>query len=236
MKPAARRILYRIALPGIVLTFFACNEPRQKHPLGQWPVKPPKDVQYASYTGGPARAARLSVALNGEQWEAKLHYRGAELDSVEVTQGGTGALATVLRQAGADAFSLPAALDDSTDSADLTPQWVSRDFEEGGRLIAEDVTFDGHPDLLVFDPAKSGASNQFYDLWVYEPVKKDYFRWELPNRTGLGLWDIDRAKHTLTLGYRANEDEQVVEVYKVVKDTAVKLLRKLDTRKGSERF
>jgi hypothetical protein len=230
MKPITRRIICRIALPGIVLTFFTSCQQVSKRPLGQWPVKPAAGVHYASYEEGTTRQARVTVKLNGDQWAAKLHYHGSELDSVEVVEGGNSALATVLAQSGAAPFALPTALADTAQDADLSPQWVSRDFEEGGRLITEDVNFDGHTDLLVYDALHSGASNQYYDLWVFDPAKKDYYHWDLPNRNGLGLWDIDTHKRTLTLGYRASEEEQVVEVYKVVRDTSVKLLRKLDTR------
>jgi hypothetical protein len=230
MKIAPRRILYRIVLPGLVLTFFASCQQAQKHPLGQWPVKPPAGVQYANYQEGAERQARVALHLNGDQWSAKLHYRGTELDSVEVVEGTGSALAGVLAQAGAAAFALPTALPDSARDADLTPQWVTGDFEEGGRLITEDINFDGHSDLLVYDALHSGASNQYYDLWVFDPSKKDYYHWDLPNRNGLGLWDVDRSKRTLTLGFRATEEEQVVAVYKVVKDTAVRLVKKLDTR------
>jgi hypothetical protein len=230
MKISPCRILYSIALPGIVLTFLVSCQQTQKRPLSQGPAKAAPGLQYARYEAAGARQARVAVKLNGDEWAAKLHYHGEELDSVEVVQGGESRLGGVMAQTGATAFAIPASLPDSARDTDLTQQWVSGDFEEGGRLITEDINFDGHPDLLVYDALHSGASNQFYDLWVFDPAKKDYFHWDLPNRNGLGLWDIDRAKRTLTLGFRASEEEQVVAVYKIVKDTAVKLVRKLDTR------
>ncbi|RYY88594.1 MAG: hypothetical protein EOO15_08535 [Chitinophagaceae bacterium] len=216
MKPL-RRLLFRpILLPGIAGIFIlSCNE-RPKHPLGQWPVKPPPGVQQASYVDAPVRKGRLRVALNGDVWEGALLYRGAELDSLRTLHCTNDRLGQIIEGEGKACFALPL-FDEADTSTDFSERWVSNDFEEGGRIITEDVNFDGHRDLVLLNALQSSLSQRSYHIWLYDKARRSYFYWDLAGRTGGELLGRDGQRKELVV----TSSDSEAKVFRVSGDTAL---------------
>ncbi|RYZ00205.1 MAG: hypothetical protein EOO11_02365 [Chitinophagaceae bacterium] len=215
-----------LLLSGIALLWLSsCQQPLQRPSLSQ--RHPDEAVRFAAYTDEPVRTGNLRVALNGDVWEGELTYRGESLESLHVKRCTHPTLKRIFKQKEEEHFRLPLAeRSDTATRLDLTGRWVTKNFDEGGRIVTQDVNFDGHTDLLLFNAQQSGASNQKYDLWVYDAGKKDYCCWNLPERTGLGLWEVDRKRRRLTLGYAQPDGAQVMAVYQVLHDTTVQLVKR----------
>jgi hypothetical protein len=220
MKSSSRRILYRIVLPGIALTFFACQQAR-KHPLGQWPVKP-AGISYARYEEGAPRRVQLRLRINGARWSGLVNYRGAEVKRIEVTESTDSALANVLAAHLGDCVTVPLLPNDDTSSVlDMSESWVSRDFEQGGRIIAEDLNFDGRPDLVLYNAMQSTPAQGIYDVWLYDGKTHRYNPWNLGSTTGGSLFAIDKKHRRLQVA-RAG---QQLATYKVVGDSGLQLVK-----------
>ncbi|GAA4343331.1 XAC2610-related protein [Flaviaesturariibacter amylovorans] len=226
MKTLRLPTLVPVLFSGFALLLLAsCQEAAKRPSVSQ--RHPDGAVRFAAYSEGPVRTGKLRVALNGDVWEGELTYRGESLESLHVKRCTHPTLKRIFKQKEEEHFQLP--LLPGTDTVrqlDLTERWVTHDFSEGGRIVTQDINFDGHTDLLLFNAQESGASNQQYDLWVYDASKKDYCCWNLPERTGLGLWEVDRKRRRLTLGYAQPDGAQVMAVYKVLHDTTVQLVKR----------
>ncbi|TCZ63416.1 XAC2610-related protein [Flaviaesturariibacter aridisoli] len=218
MKPLRRLLFHPVLLPGIALTFFSSCSSEPKRPFGQWPVKPPAGVQPASYTGdGPTRQAHLRLAVNGDVWEGSLVYRGAEFDSLRTLHCSNEQLGAILAGESRNCFAVP--LFQETDTTlDLTERWVSRDFEEGGRIITEDVNFDGHPDLVLLNAQESSLSQRSYHVWLYNAARRAYYFWDLAARAGGELLARNRHRRELLV---ATPDSET-KVFRVTGDTTLR--------------
>ncbi|GAB4093275.1 hypothetical protein [Flaviaesturariibacter terrae] len=179
-------------------------------------MKAPRAVQQAAYVSGTLRTGRLRVALNGDAWEGSLRYKGAELDTMRTVRCNNPSLGRVLESEAGDCFALPLFAESDT-AIDLTERWVSPDFEEGGRVITEDVNFDGHADLVLLNAVESSLSQRSYHIWLYDAGRKDYYYWDLPARTGGELLARDRQHRELLVGTADSETKS----FKVTGDTTL---------------
>lgn len=217
MKPLRLLPLRPVLVPGIAFSFLLSCSSEPKHPFGQWPVKPPPGVQQASYTeSGPVRSGSLRVALNGDVWEGTLVYRGAELDSLHTVQCSNPQLARIIEAESSHCFTLPL-FEESDTALDLTERWVSHNFEEGGRIITEDVNFDGHPDLVLLNAEQSSLSQRSYHIWLYNAARRAYYYWDLAARAGGELLARRRGRRELLV---ATPDSET-KMYRVSGDTTL---------------
>lgn len=218
------------------LVFVCCNRiSKQKTGAQNLTQQTKEDIQKNNSIGlydDPSsftqkKTGHLKIEANGKSWEANIAFRlltpvyhNSELfytaDNVQVIKSSTPALKKIFGINDEDHFYVPflkASRFDTSSFVDLNNNWVSDSIEHRGRIIIDDVNFDGYKDILLYNEMFSGNNNPHYDIWLYNPEKQDYFQWV--SGTTLGLWSIDRQKKTLLMGENGGGGLHYIETWKI---------------------
>jgi hypothetical protein len=220
-----------------IVSVAACNHAGSKK--DDYDSSSNRSEEKRSLPKSPTITGQLKVALNTDVWEGELWYRYNPvsstldgiayylLDSIKSVRTTSPFLASLFQPGTGSYYDFGPVTQRKTDTTsvwDFSEAWVSQDYDRLGRIIIEDVNFDGFDDLLLYNSLNSGATNRYYDIWLYNPGAKSYSLWE--KSTGLGLWDVNREQRTLTLGYRANAAENYIETWNFTNATLPKLVVK----------
>ena len=187
----------------------SCNQSKLKNDKSLFSKEQSVNAGNAKING------EFEIKLNGHFWRGNLFYSFKRLgfpdsnqaiyylDSVTTNETNSATLQKIFMNEDEEYFHFPNShiSDRKVDKKiDFSSLWVKTGYNGHGRIIVEDINFDGFPDLLLHNDLLGGATNRYYDIWVYSKEKNDYLFWSYSQK--LGLWAVDKNNHTLTLGHK----------------------------------
>lgn len=182
----------------------------------------------------------LKLVINQNYWEGVLFYSHThsesdtareeicyDFDSLHLIKTNSKKLTKILINTNDDYFYFPFLyfnkVEDTFHQVNLTKWWVSNDIEDGGKIIIQDVNFDGYKDLLLFNSLSSGSHNRYYDIWLYDNTKRTYILWHKSQNNS--LLKINKKTREITFGF-VWDRKVSFEVRKVIRDTTTILVKK----------
>lgn len=215
--------------------FSLCKPNKTRNEIKEKLVQKKTDTIYKK--GELKKTGTINIEINGDRWYSKMFFKedttiyNSSQHPICYDRDGMQVSVSTNKQL-TDIFSneifpitIQIAKNDSVNIIDLTKQWVSIDYDDGGQIILQDVNFDGYKDIMLRNDVSSGATNRYYDIWIYKSHEKKYILWH--HSLELGLWGINKKKKQLHFGYRLNAVENTMETWQMKqKDTLAILIIK----------